>query len=228
MSIWEAAPLLFCTRHIWCDAVGVASSCLSITISILQLWRLIIFHHGHTCELEFPLPRLPVFAPSLWKSPRLVNSLCRQFWLCGWASVTVCVIMTGCQWGGLLLPDQLTTVFSLHVCLRGFASLFPLSLSPLCFVCFYQYQFVLISGLTSICLSCSPASSAPLHSPQWDTEGEEPIPPGGVTPGISSFSLLHSCCALPSTMTLLASERSLLIRNKFRSGEEPGVSRHAS
>lgn len=93
-------------------------------------------------------------------------------------------------------------------------------------MCLYQYWFVSISGLTSICLPLSSASSTLLHSQQWETEGEESIPPGRVTPGISSFSLLHFLSRAPivspppSTMTLLASERSLLIRNKFRSGED--------
>lgn len=41
-----------------------------------------------------------------------------------------------------------------------------------------------------------------------------------------SASLPRSPRTLPSTMTLLASERSLLIRNKFRSGEDPGDSNH--
>lgn len=64
-------------------------------------------------------------------------------------------------------------------------------------MCLYQYWFVSISGLTSIYLPLSSASSTLLHSQQWETEGEESIPPGRVTPGISSFSLLHFLSRAP-------------------------------
>lgn len=77
--------------------------------------------------------------------------------------MTLCVIMTGCLWGGLQLPDQLTAVFSLPLGLRGFASLFPpqsisavlcvpLSIS----VCVDQWINKHLSLLPP-CFLCSPA-----------------------------------------------------------------------
>lgn len=140
--------------------------------------------------------------------------------------MTLCVIMTGRLWGGLLLPEQLATALSLPVGLRGFVSLFPpqsisaalcvpLSIS----VCVYQW--------INKHLSLSPFSAS--SCPRQKERGA--IPPGRATPGTSSLSLPHSPAPTPSTlppssqpsttMTLLASERSLLIRNKFRSGEDP-------
>lgn len=135
--------------------------------------------------------------------------------------------MTGCLWGGLLLPELLTAAFSLPVGLSGFASLFPpQSISAvLCLplsisVCVCQW----INKHLCLSLPCFLSLSQ-----QRETEGEGSIPPGRATPGTSSLSApLPGSSNLPSAMTLLASERSLLIRNKFRSGEDPGVSARAN
>lgn len=145
--------------------------------------------------------------------------------------------MTGCLQGGLLFPEQLTAALSPPVGLRGFSSLFPPP-SIAAVLCVP----LSISASVHQWINKHLSPSLPcflLLSQQCETEGEGSIPPDTATTGTSPLSLslfflapslFHlASSSLGSTMTLLASERSLLIRSKFRSGEDPpGGSSRAS
>ncbi|KAI3361100.1 hypothetical protein L3Q82_013301, partial [Scortum barcoo] len=87
--------------------------------------------------------------------------------------------------GGLLLPEQLTAVFSLP------------------------------AASASLPLPCFPNSERQKErDPFLLVERRQEFP---LSLFLSAVALLPGSSTLPSTMTLLASERSLLIRNKFRS-----------
>lgn len=150
-------------------------------------------------------------------------SLTKSFLVCLILCVVDCVSKGGPVWLSVWLWQA---VYREACCCRFqsawrsecFVSLIPPPLSPLCFVCPYQYGFVSISGLTSICLFLSCSVLLPRHSWQRENQGKGPI----LLVQRHQESPLSLCSdpLLLLTMTLLASERSLLIRNKFRSGEE--------
>lgn len=142
-------------RHVLCDAVGAASSCLSVTLSVLRLWSLIICRGVclcHSCELDFPLPLLSPL-PLLGLLALSVSSLLVGLILCVVSSVSVGgpLWLSVWLWQAVYREACCCQCSSLQcsVCLEVWEALhlyFPLNPSPLCFVCLYQYWFVSISG----------------------------------------------------------------------------------
>lgn len=168
-----------------------------------------LFCHRHSCRLDPPRFLLPLWLLALslvCLILRVVSSVSD----CGWASVTLCVVMTGCLQGGPLFCLQISVCLQVW---RVSITPCPSLLCPLC-VRLYRYQFLPVTGLTSIC---------PWFCPQqWQTGGQQHrfllVGRHQEFPPPFCFSSFASP-AHPSVMTLLASERSLLIRNKFRTGE---------
>lgn len=164
--------------------------------------------------------RLPSSSPS----PGCLLCLSKRLLVCLILCVVGSVSVGGPLWLSVWLWQavyreacccQLTIELSLPAGLRSFASPFPpqsisamlcvpLSIS----VCVYQW----INKHLPLCFPSIPSSKRQKERGPFLLEWHQEFP----------LSLCFLTLPSSSTMTLLASERSLLIRNKFRSGEVPG------